>query len=327
MKTIPGILLSCACAALALAGCRPAVPADPVHTEASLLPVVSVTPKRAPRTTLAPRPRRLAMSGQPRNKLSAHTARAMELAEQDRYWLAAQGTVRKRVVELISQREEELRRGLRHNILLHGDRRRPEIALTFDDGPHPGYTERLLQVLGQYHVPATFFVVGQMAEQYPDLVRQEVEDGHEVANHTYHHVSLPKVPEEYVATEIKACGEVLQSITGRAPHLFRPPGGRYNDGIARISEALGYRMVLWTDDPGDYESPGEKTILHDTLEDASNGGIILLHDGIEETIRVLPALIKQLRAAGYRFVPLETMLHPAQPATGIARRRGGLRGT
>jgi peptidoglycan/xylan/chitin deacetylase (PgdA/CDA1 family) len=237
--------------------------------------------------------------------------------------MSARETVHRRVVELMAQHQTELRRGINHAKLLRGDAGRKWIALTFDDGPHPGYTERLLRILKEYDVPATFFLVGQMAEQHPELVREEAAAGHSIANHTYHHLSLPKIPEDAAATEIKACGEVLRSITGQAPRLFRPPGGEYDDDVAEAAEALGYRMVLWTDDPGDYASPGGDVIARRTLEHAKNGGIILLHDGIEQTIEVLPQILRTLKARGYRFVTVNEMLERKALAAARAASREG----
>jgi peptidoglycan/xylan/chitin deacetylase (PgdA/CDA1 family) len=290
---------------------------------------VAAAPVPAP-VKLAPRKRvrhiQYAITGPDRNKLSADVAHKMELAERSPYWVSAQGVLREKVVKLVDQHAGELRRGLRHDILMHGDLTKKEIALTFDDGPHPGFTQRLLDVLRKYNVPATFFVVGQMAERNPDLVRKEVEEGHVVANHTYHHVSLKKIPEEYQAIEIKACGEVLESITGKSPNLFRPPGGRYNDHIAEVARALGYKIVLWTDDPGDYDNPGQDKILHDTLYDADNGGIILLHDGVEETIQVLPKIITTLRQRGYKFVTIDEMAGKKRPVVQQVEKLGAKSG-
>ncbi|HEX2950294.1 MAG TPA: polysaccharide deacetylase family protein, partial [Armatimonadota bacterium] len=190
-----------------------------------------------------------------------------------------------------------------------------QIALTFDDGPHPLYTPQILNILARDQVKATFFVVGKMAEMYPNLVRAEYNDGHSVGNHTYHHVNLTKIPEPDVATEIKGCGEVLQCITGRAPHLFRPPGGDYDTEVITTSEALGYTTVLWTDDPGDYAHPGEQIILQRALLKARNGGIILLHDGVQQTISILPQLIDTLKKQGYEFVTIDKMIESVPSST------------
>ncbi len=199
-------------------------------------------------------------------------------------------------------------RGIRTEKILRGDPSRREIALTIDDGPHPVYTPRLLQILAQNGVPATFFVVGEQAERYPELIRAEVAAGNSVGNHTYDHVSLIKIPPEYIDTEIEACGEVIKRITGKSPHLFRPPGGEYNRAVSEAAEALGYKMILYSDDPGDYAEPGTQVIETRTLDTISDGGIILLHDGSAQTLTILPQIIQRLKARGFRFVTVDEML-------------------
>jgi peptidoglycan/xylan/chitin deacetylase (PgdA/CDA1 family) len=241
------------------------------------------------------------------NKLPAALALERVRAERDAYFLNAQRENYRSVREVLAQRDDEQDRGLRFSKLYHGDTARRQIALTFDDGPHPQFTPQILSILKRENVKATFFVVGSQAERYPELVRAEEVDGHLLANHTYHHVSLIKIPQEYVADEIKACGLVLKAVTGRAPRFFRPPGGEYDTDVAEASQALGYTMVLWTDDPGDYASPGKDVILKRTIDKASNGGIILIHDGIKQTVDVLPTLIERLKAEGYEFVTIDEM--------------------
>jgi peptidoglycan/xylan/chitin deacetylase (PgdA/CDA1 family) len=245
--------------------------------------------------------------GLPPNKLLPAQALALLEADRDPFWMRAREEVHRSVLELIAQNQDELRQGLRYSKLIRGLPDRKEIALTFDDGPHPWYTPKLLAVLKRYGVKATFFLVGKMAEQHPQLVRAEVAAGHSIGNHTYHHVSLVRIPDDDVVAEIKSCGQVLRAITGRAPRWFRPPGGEYDPGVAESSEALGYTMVLWTDDPGDYAFPGERVILSRTLERAANGGILLLHDGVQQTLDVLPRILEQLQARGYRFVTIDEM--------------------
>ena len=241
------------------------------------------------------------------NKLTATEALRELQAERDRYWLNAKKEVYRSARELLAQHEDEREQGKRYAKLIRGNPRHKTIALTFDDGPHPKFTPPLLAILARYRVPATFFVVGEMAEKYPELLRAEAAAGHTVANHTYHHVSLIKIPPEYIAEEIKACGKVIRSVLGATPHWFRPPGGEYDATVAEICGKLGYTMVLWTDDPGDYNSPGADVILQRTLRKASPGGVLLLHDGISQTIDALPRMIETLQRRGYRFVPLKEM--------------------
>ncbi|MEN6581601.1 MAG: polysaccharide deacetylase family protein [Armatimonadota bacterium] len=239
-----------------------------------------------------------------------HYADPMKIVkkENDNYWRNARETVYQTVPNLLATRKSELERGLAHAKLMHGDVEKKQIALTFDDGPHPSYTPKILEILRRYHVKATFFLVGELAEKYPRLVKAELGGGHCVGNHTYHHVNLTQIPSVYVAAEIKACGAVLNNIIGRPPHLFRPPGGDYNDQVARVAEALGYNIVLWTDDPADYANPGEKLIEQRTLDKIDNGGIILIHDGIQQTINILPKLLQELKDKGCEFVTVDQML-------------------
>lgn len=227
---------------------------------------------------------------------------------QDHYWMRAQKEVERSVLSIIVQDQQELAQGVRYHKLIRGAPQLREVALTFDDGPHAAYTPQLLAILREYGVKATFFVVGERAEQYPYLVREEVAEGHEVGNHTYHHVNLTKVTPEQAATEIKACGEVVHAITGRCPHLFRPPGGDYSSQTAEEAEALGYTTVLWTDDPGDFKHPGDQVIIDRTLDHLCPGAVILLHDGISQTLDVLPQIIEQIRAKGYKIVTVDQLM-------------------
>ncbi|MGC4048039.1 MAG: polysaccharide deacetylase family protein [Armatimonas sp.] len=250
------------------------------------------------------------MKTQAPNQLSAAEALKQLQKEHDRFWQHACKEVYRSSRELLAQHEDELDRGVKLAKLIRGKSERREIALTFDDGPHPKFTPRLLAILARYQVPAAFFVVGERAEQYPALVRAEAAQGHMVANHTYHHVSLIKIPPEMVADEIDACGDVIRNILGATPRWFRPPGGEYNTEVARVAERLGYTIALWTDDPGDYASPGAQVILQRTLSRATPGAILLLHDGIEQTIQVLPQIIESLKKQGYTFVSLKRLAQP-----------------
>lgn len=244
------------------------------------------------------------------NTLPAAQALALVRAERDKYWLNAKHEVYRSTLELIAQDQTDLLRGLHMDKVLRGNPDRPQIALTIDDGPHPTYTLKLLQILKANGIHATFFVVGEKAEEYPELIRAEVAGGHSIGNHTFDHVSLIKIPPEYIDTEIKACGEVIHQITGKAPHLFRPPGGEYNRAVAESAEALGYKMILYSDDPGDYADPGTGLIETRTLDTISDGGIILLHDGSAQTLLILPQIIQRLKARGFRFVTVDELLQP-----------------
>ncbi len=215
---------------------------------------------------------------------------------------AAKGEVYKSAGTLAAQQQRDLQRGVKYDLLAHGNPRMKVVALTFDDGPHPQYTPQLLSVLRQNNVKATFFVVGELAQKNPDLIRMERSQGNIVANHTFHHYNLTRIPGPEVTTEWKLCQDAVQRILGETMRFGRPPGGDYNRQVVRAASQLGLTTVLWTDDPGDYASPGKKAIDTRLLRRVGNGGIILLHDGVQETVDILPEVIKQLRDRGFRFV-------------------------
>ncbi len=193
------------------------------------------------------------------------------------------------------------------NKILRGDTRKPQIALTFDDGPHPVYTLQLLDILRRMHTPATFFVVGEQAEKNPGLVRLEVAEGNEVGDHTYDHVNLTLIPPELVAYEVSRCNAAIVKATGAPVRFFRPPGGEYNGEVLREAAAHGFITTLWTDDPGDFSKPSSGVIAKRTLAHLGNGAIILLHDGIPETLEALPAIITAARQRGFQFVTVSRL--------------------
>jgi len=233
----------------------------------------------------------------------------------DVFWAKAKREIYATPAALLAQDLAEARSGLRFAKLMHGNPALPQVALTFDDGPHPRSTPQILAILKREGVRATFFVVGKMAEKYPDLVRAEVQAGHLLGNHSYHHLDLVRIPERQVLAEWQACQDVVLAITGRNMSYCRPPGGDYDRAVIQAAAGLGLTTVLWTDDPGDYARPGEHTIEVKTLDKVHNGGIILLHDGVQQTIDVLPQVISRLKAKGYKFVTVDRM----QPATRLAR--------
>jgi peptidoglycan/xylan/chitin deacetylase (PgdA/CDA1 family) len=245
-------------------------------------------------------------------------------ARVDAFWARALQEVYKSPEELAAQAAREHHKGIVYDKLRRGNPRDRAVALTFDDGPHPQFTPQLLDILKRYQVKATFFVVGKMAKQAPDLVRAEVAGGHVVGNHTYHHVDLTRIPDAEIPVEWQACQDVVKAITGETMRFCRPPGGDYDDLVIRAAMAVGLTTVLWTDDPGDYASPGDKAISRRVLGRISNGGIILLHDGVQQTVDVLPQIIEHLKREGYQFVTVAEMQQrvrgprPGRPAPASA---------
>lgn len=225
----------------------------------------------------------------------------------DPFWRNALKEVYRSTDELAAQKAREERGGTFLKTIARGDATRKEIALTFDDGPHPDFTPKLLELLKREKIPATFFVIGKMAEKSPELIKQMLAEGHTVGNHTFSHVTLTKIPEELVEVEYKANNDLIKQITGQQMAFCRPPGGDYDADVVKAAERQGLTTVLWSDDPGDYASPGGDVIKERTLQHLSNGAVLLLHDGIEQTYEVLPQIIAYARKNGYRFVSLQEM--------------------
>ena len=210
-------------------------------------------------------------------------------------------------VTLLAKDQYEQERGLKFNKIIRGDIRKQRIALTFDDGPHPMYTLQLLDILRRTHTPATFFVVGKQVEKNPTLVQLEVAEGHEIGNHTYDHVNLTLIPPELIGYELDQCDAELKKVTGSSARFFRPPGGDYNGDVVREASKRGYITTLWTNDPGDFTKPPAEVILKRTLDHLENGAIILMHDGIPQTMQILPALIAEAHRRGYVFVTMSQL--------------------
>lgn len=197
-------------------------------------------------------------------------------------------------------------------VLTRGDQQRKVVTLTFDDGPHPRFTPRLLKVLAENRTKATFFVVGEMVEKYPAMARAIVAEGHEIANHTFSHVNLSKLPEYLVRVEYRAASDVIQKTTGKRPRYARPPGGQLNTGVLQAATAEGMTTVLWNVDPGDYANPGQAVLQRNIQRTLSNGAIFLLHDGAVEMLDLLPGLIRNLRQTGWQITSLSDIVRPTQ---------------
>jgi peptidoglycan/xylan/chitin deacetylase (PgdA/CDA1 family) len=244
----------------------------------------------------------------PRHKLSAADAEYLLLKDKNVVWLNSELETFQLTSQIQKLTFPEAAKTPLAPVILCGDPKVKEVAFTFDDGPHANYTHSLIQILVHYHIPATMFLVGTQCERFPYLVKEEAAAGLTIGNHTYHHFSLTKIPKQFVAPEIKGCGDVIYQITGKTPTLFRPPGGDYSPVIARAAGQLGYTSVMWTVDPGDFSQPGASVIVARTLGRVKNGEILLFHDGIPQTMEALPLIITYLRTHGYKIVSVNELL-------------------
>jgi len=193
----------------------------------------------------------------------------------------------------------------------HGDRGVQRIALTFDDGPHPVHTARLLDTLAELGVPATFFVVGRDVDANPGLVARMARDGHELGNHTYDHRYLPLARSRSVERELRATDRAIVRAAGVVPKLARPPWGGRSPRNVQVFRRLRKRLVLWDVNSFDWKGKPAREVADRVLERTRGGSIILMHearDGGEETVAAVRLLVPELRAKGYQLVTVSATI-------------------
>ncbi|NHN32236.1 polysaccharide deacetylase family protein [Paenibacillus agricola] len=189
---------------------------------------------------------------------------------------------------------------------------RASIALTFDDGPDPTHTPLLLNVLKQHKAQATFFLVGKQLEQYPDIAKQIITEGHEIGNHTYSHPNLRKLDYQQIYEELYIMDLMIRTVTGQSPTLFRPPYLYYNDNVLKAAKKLGYEMILRSIETFDYRNPGVRKIIKSVLGNLKHGDIVLMHDAggnRMDTITAVEKILIECQKKDYQFVKVSKLLH------------------
>ena len=184
------------------------------------------------------------------------------------------------------------------------------IALTFDDGPWPSSTAKVLDILKKNNIKGTFFVVGQNVKNYPDLTKRVVTDGHIIANHTWHHW-YHHMNAQAAAYEVANTTDIIYKTTGIKTSLFRPPGGNMRNGVAAYAKSNKYAVIMWSSDSMDYSRPGVPRLINNIFREAKPGGIVLMHDGggdRSHTVKALPEIISRFRKQGYEFVTVPELL-------------------
>jgi peptidoglycan-N-acetylglucosamine deacetylase len=195
------------------------------------------------------------------------------------------------------------------------------IALTFDDGPWPETTEKILETLKQENIKATFYMVGQPLQSYPEIGKKVLADGHVIANHTLHHWYKQMSP-LVAQREIEDTQKIIREVLNVETAYFRPPGGVLTNGLVAYAQKQGQSVNMWSVDSGDShpKRPSPEAMLKTILAQATPGGIVLMHDGggsHMNTVKAVPQIIAKLRAQGYKFVTVPELLEisSAMPAT------------
>ncbi len=181
------------------------------------------------------------------------------------------------------------------------------LAITFDDGPTPGVTERVLAELKKRDLRATFFMIGSKVKAAPDLAKRVLGEGHEICNHSYTHPKLDSMPEDKIREEILRCQDAIMTATGHTPVWLRPPYGAFH-GKAHIAQDLGLGIAFWSVDPRDWSQPGVQKITETILTQSRPGSIILCHDLHPMTAEAVPGILDNLIAREYEFINMSGFL-------------------
>jgi peptidoglycan/xylan/chitin deacetylase (PgdA/CDA1 family) len=201
--------------------------------------------------------------------------------------------------------------------LIRGPQDGKRVSLTFDDGPAEPFTEQVLEILREQHVPATFFVCGKNVEAHPDLLRRIVAEGHAVGNHTYSHPFVHFKSRRRIAEEIDRTQAIIEKVIGFRPRIFRPPYGARWFGLVPTLLERGMHLIMWSAAGYDWKK-NVQGITESALRELKPGAVILLHDGREtrsaaeidrsRTVLALPGIIAGARRQGYTFAPLKEFL-------------------
>lgn len=191
------------------------------------------------------------------------------------------------------------------------------VALTFDDGPHPDFTPRILAHLKHHRVKATFFMVGKKMEAYPEIVKEVVAQGHVIGNHTYDHPhNIEGDSPAEIIRELEKCEELIERFTGKRTLLFRPPLGRVDGTVVTIAAEEGYQTILWTVCADHHDAPTPELMAQRVLKGVRPGAIILAHDGSFPSrikdVEATPLIIEELKRRGYQFVTVPELLEAGE---------------
>ncbi|MBS4200521.1 polysaccharide deacetylase family protein [Bacillus sp. FJAT-49732] len=181
------------------------------------------------------------------------------------------------------------------------------VALTFDDGPHPENTQKIIKLLEKYDAKATFFQIGKLVDTNPAITLEVFAKGHEIASHTWNHPDLITLNEKEVEEEISTTQSVIKTVIGELPTHFRPPYGNTNESIKEIARGYGEKEVLWTVDTLDWKSRDPEAILKIVTEEVRDNSIILMHDIHSTTVEAVELVLKYLHDEGYEMVTLRDL--------------------
>jgi len=217
---------------------------------------------------------------------------------------------------------DSMRKWLAARILCEVETKARAVALTFDDGPNPNHTPRLLRILERARARATFFVVGKRVRRFETIVSEVTAAGHEIGNHSLHHLPMTAMPGRMVQHEIESTSRLIADATGRHPRFFRPPMGWFHRGVLARARAAGCVSVIGSIHPQDSRRPPAAAIEHRVMRRVAPGAIVILHDGgwrigcdRSHTIAAAENLVTRLQDEGYALVTLSDLVAGAKESS------------
>ena len=186
------------------------------------------------------------------------------------------------------------------------------VAISFDAAWGNEDTEQLIEILGKYNIKATFFVVGEWVDKYPESVKALADAGHEVMNHSNTHAHMTKLSKDEIIADVNACNDKIEAVTGVRPTLIRPPYGEYDDNVISAIRSMDMEPIQWDVDSLDWKDLSAGDITKRVTGKVQAGSIVLFHNAALHTPEALPGIIENLFQQGYTFVPISEIILPGE---------------
>ncbi|MBE5787001.1 MAG: deacetylase [Clostridiales bacterium] len=201
------------------------------------------------------------------------------------------------------------------------ERNDQKIAISFDAAWGGDQTRRILDILDEYEVKTTFFLVDIWTQRFPELVKEIAARGHEIGNHSTSHPQMSKLSREKIRQELRVMSDNAQALTGVRPTLFRPPYGDYNNDVVLVARQEGYEVIQWSVDSLDWKNRGVQDLIDKSTKNVKSGDIILFHNDSKYILDALPAILKSYREQGLQIVPVSEILLPGETTIDVQGRQ------
>lgn len=189
------------------------------------------------------------------------------------------------------------------------------LSISFDAAWGNEDTQQLIDILGKYDIKATFFVVGEWVDKYPESVKALSDAGHEVMNHSNDHAHMSKLSRDEIIADVNTCNDKIEAVTGVRPTLIRPPYGEYDDNVVSAIRSMGMEPIQWDVDSLDWKDLSAAEITKRVTTKVQSGSIVLFHNAAKHTPEALPTILEDLLQQGYTFVPISELILPGECGT------------